>query len=785
MESGIPFSYRQLCLCLTLALFTLGPAPVAARPSQDPVVTVQLRWHHQFQFAGYYAALEKGFYKEEGLNVQLRAGEPDRQPVAEVLSGRAQYAEGNSEILYQRLLGKPLIALAAIFQHSPSVLIALEKSGIRSAHDLIGKKVMLANKNEDADFLTMLLNEGISLSQVDIVPSSYQIEDLISGKVDAFNSYMTNEPYFLKQNNIPYNIIDPLTYRVDFYSDVLFTSEQELGEHPQRVEAMLRATLKGWRYAMDHPDEIIELLKTKYQVNKSREHLRYEAEEMRKLIVPNLVEIGHMNPGRWQHMANSFVKSGLVPNQKNFDGFLYSNIPHRVPDWVIPALIIAFVIIIVTNSVALYLHQINRRLTETRETLFDSEQRFKALSEATYGGIIIHNEGSILECNKSLSDITGFSHSELLEMNCYDLIVGDGAVAAIGSPPNDSSCSNEAIGIRKDGSRFPLAIKGKSIIYQGEKARVIEIIDITERKKSEEQLKLAASVFSNAREGIMITDPEGVLIEVNDTFSQISGYSREEVIGKNPRFLNSGLQDKTFFTDLWNSLLEKKVWSGELWNRRKDGEIYVQLSTISAVTDNDGKTTNYVALFSDITEKKEYEQQLEHSAYHDTLTNLPNRMLLTDRLYQAIGQCERRGNSLAIAYLDLDGFKSVNDTYGHDAGDEVLIRISARMNKCLRNGDTLARIGGDEFVAILIDIDSIKDCELVLDRLLKASTTPLIVRGWTLQLSTSIGVTFYPQDQSDPNRLIRHADHAMYVAKQNGKNRYHFYERYLNMNSSA
>ncbi|MDB1125570.1 ABC transporter substrate-binding protein [Vibrio algarum] len=264
----IASQYRAIILCFVLILVSWIPRSFASHPSNENAVSIQLRWHHQFQFAGYYAALEKGFYRDEGLEVEIRKGDPEHQPVEEVLLGRAQYAQGNSEILYKRLQGKPLVALAAIFQHSPSVLITLKSSGIRSVHDLIGKKVMLANKHQDADFLTMLRNEGISTSQITAIASSFQLDDLITGKVDAFNSYMTNEPYFLRKHNIPYHIIDPVSYRVDFYSDILFTSEEELRSHPARVESMLRATLKGWRYAMDNPEEIIELLKTKYQVKK-------------------------------------------------------------------------------------------------------------------------------------------------------------------------------------------------------------------------------------------------------------------------------------------------------------------------------------------------------------------------------------------------------------------------------------------------------------------------------------------------------------------------------------
>ncbi len=356
---------------------------IAGTAQQENLIDLQLRWHHQFQFAGYYAAVEKGFYQEEGLTVRLHAGDPAHQPVPEVLSGRAQYAEGNSEVLYQRLQGKPLVALAAIFQHSPSVLLTLKDSGINSVQDLIGKKVMLMNVTEDADFLSMFLSEGVSLSQLHVLPSSYDLNDLTSGKVDAFNSYLTNEPYFLTQRKIAYNVIDPSNYRIDFYSDILFTSEAELRDNPKRVAALRRATLKGWRYAMDHPNEIIDLLINKYHVEKTREHLEFEAAEMRKLIFPDLVEIGHMNPGRWQHMADTFVKVGLSKADYSLDGFIYDPTPRHLPDWVLDILVAVATVLIAVSFFTYYLQRLNRHLASAQNTLGKSEERLRlALSAA-------------------------------------------------------------------------------------------------------------------------------------------------------------------------------------------------------------------------------------------------------------------------------------------------------------------------------------------------------------------------------------------------------------------
>ena len=287
-------------------------------------IDFQVRWHHQFQFAGYYAAVEKGFYQEVGLDVRIHGAGPGVTPIEEVLAGRAQYAEANSELLYARMQGKPVVALAAIFQHSPSVLLCRKDANINSPHDLIGKKVMLSSST-DSDFLAMFLREGIKANSIEILPSSFDFEDLISGRVDAFNSYLTNEPFYMMQKGIDYTIINPSNYGIDFYSDILFTSEQELIENPERVAAFRQASLKGWRYAMDHPDEIIDLLINKYQVKKSRAHLQFEAKAMRKLILPDLIEIGHMNPGRWQRMADAFNEVGMGDENFSLDDFLYES----------------------------------------------------------------------------------------------------------------------------------------------------------------------------------------------------------------------------------------------------------------------------------------------------------------------------------------------------------------------------------------------------------------------------------------------------------------------------
>lgn len=325
---------------------------------------------------------------------------------------------------------------------------------------------------------------------------------------------------------------------------------------------------------------------------------------------------------------------------------------------------------------------------------------------------------------------------------------------------------------------------GKQILWLSIDANVgvndtdclVAAINITERKQVEEKLKRAASVFTSAHESIIVTDITGNIVEVNEAFSRMTGYSFEEVLGKNPRMLQSGRHSPEFYTEMWEAIMTKGFWRGEIWNCSKNGDLYPEMMTISAINNISGVTQHFVSLGTDISEVKTYQGQLEHIAHYDILTNLPNRILLADRLSQAMFQCQRHNRSLAVVFMDLDGFKAINDNYGHNVGDELLIAVSQRMKEALREGDTLARIGGDEFIAVLVDLEKVKDTEPVLERLLKAAADPVIVNDVVIKVSASIGLTIYPQDGADAEQLMRHADQAMYIAKQAGKNRFHMFD---------
>jgi diguanylate cyclase (GGDEF)-like protein/PAS domain S-box-containing protein len=297
--------------------------------------------------------------------------------------------------------------------------------------------------------------------------------------------------------------------------------------------------------------------------------------------------------------------------------------------------------------------------------------------------------------------------------------------------------------------------------------------DITVQKDYEKQLLLEASVFENTIEGILITASDGTIQKVNPGFTAITGYAAHEVVGQNPRILRSGRHDSKFYDGLWNGLLTKGQWQGEIWNRRKDGQAYPQWMTITAIKDSDGKTAHYVSVFRDITDEKSQEEKLKFQAYHDPLTGLPNRQLFNDRLDRALAYARHSNRKVAVFFLDLDKFKAVNDTLGHKVGDLLLQEAAVRFKTCVRNEDTVARLAGDEFTFILQDIaHGEADSEMVARRVITALSLPFSLEGHPVSITPSIGITIYPSDGSTVETLLKNADAAMYAAKKQGRGRY-------------
>tara|TARA_R110002167_G_scaffold8869_2_gene40799 strand:+ start:112522 stop:116076 length:3555 start_codon:yes stop_codon:yes gene_type:complete len=296
-----------------------------------------------------------------------------------------------------------------------------------------------------------------------------------------------------------------------------------------------------------------------------------------------------------------------------------------------------------------------------------------------------------------------------------------------------------------------------------------------ERSANEEQLKLAAQVFVEAHDGIFITQTDGTIIDVNPAFCKITGYERKDVLGKNPNILNSQKQSKEFYTNMWECLIAHGYWKGEVWNRKKNGEFYAEILTISSLKDSRGKTLHYMGLFADITQIKNQQRTLEQMAHYDALTLLPNRTLFIDRFNQAIAHADRSKSSLAICFIDLDDFKPINDNYGHNVGDKMLVEVAERIKSNLRDEDTVSRQGGDEFALLLSDINTFSDCEEILTRIHNSLAQPFVFDGICHNITASTGVTLYPNDYGEIDMLLRHADQAMYQVKLSGRHGYRLF----------
>ena len=305
-----------------LPLLALLLAAVGAWPAQAQDnfwrVRLQLKWLHQFQFAGYYAAIEKGYYRDVGLDVQLIEATPNEEPAQAVLRGAAEYGIATSDLVLYRSRGEPVVALAAIFQHSPYALVTSDK--IDHLHDLIGRRIMIEPHADE--LMAYFKYEGIAKERLRLQAHNFDVSALIKGEVDAMSAYSTDEVFLLKQAGFPYRAFSPRSGGIDFYGDTLFTTESELRQNPTRVQAFVDASLKGWAYALNNPEEIIDLIFTRYSQRHSREHLRFEAEQTKRLVRHDIVELGYMNPGRWRHIAEVYGMLGMMPKTFSLEGFL-------------------------------------------------------------------------------------------------------------------------------------------------------------------------------------------------------------------------------------------------------------------------------------------------------------------------------------------------------------------------------------------------------------------------------------------------------------------------------
>ncbi len=473
-------------------------------------VVLQLKWYHQFQFAGYYAASQQGFYQDAGLAVEIREGDPRTDAVDEVLSGRADYGVANSDVLLRRLRGDPVVALAAIFQHSPLVLIAVESTGIAHPQDMIGRRIGISRSTRDAELLAMLQNEGVPLEEIHPPDGGrFSLSMYYDGSADAASAYLTNEPFYLEEKQIPYRVIQPLTYGIDFYGDCLFTSEKELAAHPERVGRFHEASLKGWEYAMAHPEEMVDLIIDRYGSRKPRAHLLYEAEKMKGLILPRLVELGHMNPGRWRHIADTFVDLKMASPGYDLDGFIYDPDPRPDLSRIRRLIALLLVILLVAGCGVAVLYRFNRRLRnevsereKAEKTLRFQAELMDQIQDAIVatditGRIVYVNEAVIRSTEKSRETLIGST------VNAFDLAgEPDMAQKLIHRTLTNGSWCGRVVNRLADGARC--IFESRAWVVRdpdGNPSGIVGIsTDITEREQMAEDLRAAKDAADAANQ---------------------------------------------------------------------------------------------------------------------------------------------------------------------------------------------------------------------------------------------------------------------------------------------
>lgn len=422
-------------------------------------------------------------------------------------------------------------------------------------------------------------------------------------------------------------------------------------------------------------------------------------------------------------------------------------------------------------------------LKQAEEALRESEVTLSAIFEQAAVGVALieSHSGKFLRINKKFSDIIGYSSEEILSLDFMKITHPDDLQEDLDNmrlllDGKINEFSMEKRYFRKDGSIVWGNLTVSPMWKTGEQPNnhIAVVEDITVRKQTEEELRRAATVFDNTDEGIIVTNAECAIILVNKAFTVITGYKPDEVLGKNPRLLQSGRHDVAFYKTMWDTLKRDGQWRGEIWDRRKNGDVFPAWENINVVRDEQGRIINYVAIFSDISILKESEEQLAHQAHHDTLTGLPNRLRFIANLEQAIESAKRHNHKVALMFLDLDRFKHINDTFGHDVGDQLLKSIAERLKSCVRAEDTVARLGGDEFTVVLTEVAEAEDAGLIADKIVKTVRKPVTLGTHTIDTSTSVGISIFPDDAVDSEGMVKAADTAMYHAKAMGKNSFQF-----------
>lgn len=437
----------------------------------------------------------------------------------------------------------------------------------------------------------------------------------------------------------------------------------------------------------------------------------------------------------------------------------------------------------VFNDAAQRIGDLVTHIEQDRQSLRQAEAMFRELAENSVVGVYIVQDDAFRFVNAKMADMFDYEPIEMMaSVGVLDIVaenqqqlVKEGIRKRLSGEIQEVHYERQAR--KKDGSLIDIEVFGSRMRIDGRDATIGIMLDISKRKKAEMSEHLMTLVYQYSSEGMVISDVNGVIVTVNPAFTEITGYLPDEVIGNKLNILSSGRHDHAFYQTMWRAINTAGHWRGEVWNRRKSGEVYVELLTINTAYNEDGTVFRRIGVFSDITERKQSEAVVWQQANFDFLTRLPNRHMFHDRLQQEITKSHRAGLPLALLFLDLDQFKEVNDTLGHDIGDRLLKQAAQRLSSCVRESDTVARLGGDEFTIILSELKDVNVVKRIGQNILEKLAQPFMLEGEEVFISASIGITLYPDDATEIEDLIKNADQAMYAAKDHGRNQLHYFAR--------
>lgn len=670
-------------------------------------IKLQLKWTHAFQFAGYYAALEQGYYQDAGLDVLIVEGRPGVSVIEEVTSGRADFGVGTSSVLLNQPI-TDIVLLANIFQHSPLVIVSLDQGPFHTVHNLVGKKLMLEDGSDE--LLAYLINEGISLDSISLLPHTFNIQSLLEGDVDAMSTYLTSEIYDFYRAGVDIRIFTPRSVGIDFYGDNLFTSRQYLNTRPDVVDAFTHASLKGWHYALNHIDETIALILSQYTLSSSltpsltKSFLEYEAESMLQLIRPDIVEIGYINPGRWQHIAEVYQSLGLLKTLPVWDEFFFEASDNSTPQRSKTLIIVLFWTLIVI-AIASYIYYVNMRL---RRLLIEQQLIHSLKTEHNQILALIADDQPLISI---LTAITLNVEKHRPGTLCSIMLKNDTLNCLV--PAASPSLDADYLAVIQNVPIF----EGMGSCGTAAATRTRVIVADIQTHPYWESVKEHA-----AKAGLKACWSQPVINHSGQVLATFAMYNRE-ICEPNP----------------------------------SDIELIEEVARLAAIAIDRSRMLDIL---------RTSEEHHRYLAHHDPLTGLANRVLFSDRVSQAIRLATRENHQIALMLIDLNDFKIINDQYGHTTGDQLLCAISDRLESNIRNSDTLCRYGGDEFVVLLQGLTDQHEATVVEQKLYSAMQEVFTIDSHHIKSGCSIGIAYFPEDGIDETTLVNIADQRMYESKR-------------------